>query len=252
MLIKSFVAIFFSLSVLCFADGPLLDHNSQVVAYTDLKGNGLKEKVILNGSPYNNLGDYYFKSLKIFEDVRLVYEFDSGDGFDEVTVDHYVVAPLRNSRKSQILILLRGSDAVESNLKIIEWDGQKYVETLNEHCRTADVQDLEKKGEFQMILGQRDQIPHIYDYDSHLGGYAVSDQKHLSFFKKLIKEYESDLAEDYQDSTRLVKLKKIADAAKLVGDIAKEKDARHRLSELRDKMAQNNSSSKDSIEQTKQ
>ena len=76
-------------------------------------------------TPITTWGGIFFKSLKIFEEVRLVYSLDSRDGFDQVTVENYVVAPLRKGRKFQILILLRGSDAAESTLKIIEWNGRK-------------------------------------------------------------------------------------------------------------------------------
>jgi hypothetical protein len=217
---------------------PILDKNSQVVAYPDLKGNGEREEVVLNGNPYNNMGDYYFKSLKVIDGIRLVYELTSGDGFEDVTVDDYIIAPLRKGRRSQILILLRGSDAAESTLKIIEWDGRKYLETMSEHCRTADVRDLDRNGEAQVILGQRDQVPHVYDYDGRTGAYAVSDQRHLDYFRKLMGEYELELKEDGETSSKLVELRKLIDAAQIAGDSAKEKDARRRLSELQVQMEQ--------------
>ena len=89
-----------------------------------------------------------------------------------------------------------------------------------------------------MILGQKSQIPHLYDYDSRLGKYMVSDKKHLEFFRELIKEYESEMAEYQDDSSWLVKLAEIIDAAKMAGDSPKVEEAERRLAELRDKMAQ--------------
>jgi hypothetical protein len=228
--------VFFALPLGGWSKTPVLDKNSQLVAYPDLKGNGEREEVVLNGNPYNNMGDYYFKSLKVIDGIRLVYELTSGDGFEDVTVDNYIIAPLRKGRRSQILILLRGSDETESTLKIIEWDGRKYLETMSEHCRTADVRDLDRNGEAQVILGQRDQVPHVYDYDGRLGKYAVRDQRHLGYFRKLMGEYERDLKDDDEPSSRLVELQKLIDAAKIAGDTAKGKDARRRLNELQVQM----------------
>ncbi len=240
---KSFIWLFFVLPAMGSAFEPVLDPNSQMVGYADLKGNGLKEKIILNGNPYNNLGGYYFKSLKVMEDVRLVYELNARDGFDDVTVEDFKVAPLRKGNKWQILILLRGSDDLESTMKIIEWDGRKYAETLSGHCRTGDVRDLEKNGNFQIILGQRNQLPHIYDYEAHLRKYVVSDQKHPNYFRNLIKEYESEMAEYKDNATWLVKLEEIIAASKLAGDVSKEEEAERQLSELGKEMGVNRHSS---------
>lgn len=235
---KLWILVFLSLPFSGFAGEPALDQNSQLLGYVDLKGNGLQEEVVLNGNRYNNLGGYYFKSLKIIDGTRLVYNLDARDGYDEMTVENYEVGPLRKGLKWQILIYLRASGASGSVLKIIEWDGQKYAETLSEHCWTAEVKDLERNAEFQMILAQRDQLPHVYDYAPRIRKYVVSDQKHLSYFKKLIKDYESDLV-DYPDKTSsLVTLKEIVEAAKIVGDTAKEQDAQRRLSEWRIKEEQ--------------
>ncbi len=242
MLRKIFILTFFSLPLLYLAETPVLDKNSQVVGYAFLKGNGLKEEVVLNGNPYNNLGGYYFKSLKIIDGVGLAYELDAKDGFDDMTVDNYIVAPLRNGRQEQILILLHGSGASGSTMKVIEWDGRKYVETLGEHCWTADVRDLENNREAQIILAQKDQVPHIYDYDPRLRRYAVSDRKHLKYFRKIIDDCEWDMAHYKEDTAWLVQLGKISEAAKIIGDIPKAEDAQRRLNELRIKIAENNAS----------
>ena len=55
-----FIFVFLAWPAFSFALEPVLDPNSQVVDYADLKGNGLKEKVILNGNPYNHMGGYFF------------------------------------------------------------------------------------------------------------------------------------------------------------------------------------------------
>jgi hypothetical protein len=240
---RLFILLFLSLPLFGFADEPALDQNSQLLGYVDLKGNGLQEEVVLNGNRYNNLGGYYFKSLKIIDGIHLVYNLDARDGFDEMTVENYEVGPLRKGKKWQILILLRGSGDSGSTLKIIEWDGKKYAETLSEHCWTAEVKDLEKNAEFQMLLAQQNHVPHVYDFAPPLRKYVVSDQNHLSYFKELIKGYELNLAEFPDNASGLVLLGEIVEAAKIVGDTAKEQDAQRRLSEWPVKMEQKQAAS---------
>lgn len=211
-----------------------------VTFFGDLKGNGQKEKVVLTNATLH--GDCCFKSFIIFDKDVEVYKIeqqltDLDDIFDKS--ETLKVEPLRKGRMSQIIFSVHHSDAAGSGVKVIEWGGGKYTETLSEdHAGRFEINDLENDGNKEIVFygsNYDDSLPDIYEFDSAQKKYVVSNKKHLGFYRKLEDKYEKNLKfpeKGHDCCIRTDNLGKLINAASLIGDQEKVKDATRRLSEV--------------------
>jgi tetratricopeptide (TPR) repeat protein len=209
--------------------------------FADLKGDGGKEKIILTLISKDN--ECLYKSLVICEQDQRVYQtVNEGIEYGFGRLGDIKVEPLRKGEKSQIFLDIYRNDAAGSSAKVIEWIDGKYLETLSVgNLETADIQDLESDGNFQVVLTEYksnygDHLPDIYDFDPVQKKYIISNTKHLNFFRELIQKDELVLKESAEKGsdccTRTVMLGKIINAALLLGDNVKAKDATERLSDV--------------------
>jgi tetratricopeptide (TPR) repeat protein len=237
-----FIILISFFNSLCSAQThPLAVDCGAATFFADMKGDGGNEKIILTSTSKDN--ECLYKSLVIYEQDQQVYQtINEGVEYGSGHLGDIKVQPLRKDEKSQIFLDIYHDDAAGSSAKVIEWMDGKYLETLSENnLETAVLQDLEGNGNFQVVLTEyksnySDALPDIYDFDPAQKKYIISSKKHLGFFHQLILDDELALKESSEKGsdccTRTTMWGKIINAALLLGDKEKAKDATERLSDV--------------------